>query len=109
VAEDVLLLPLVVLELGVAGADSLELPDEPPLDPPLELPPPEEPPPPLLNERPRSLRLPRICGAIIEANFRAWMVPLIRIVRRTSPSVMPAVRVAATVFCAAGCADWVLQ
>jgi hypothetical protein len=50
-----------------------------------ELPPPE-------NIRPRSLRLPRICGTMMVANFSAWMVPLTRIVRLKSPSAMPAVR-----------------
>jgi hypothetical protein len=93
----------------VVDVESLAVPDEPPLGPLVLPPPPDELPPPLLKERPRPLRLPRICGAMMEANFKAWMVPLIRIVRRTSPSVMPAVRVAATVFCAAGCADWILQ
>ena len=100
------LLLLAVPALGWAGAVSV-LP-EPPEDPPLEEPPPPiEPPRP--KDRPRSLRLPRIWGAMIEANFSAWTVPLMRIVRWRSPTTIPAVRVTATVFCAVGLADCVFQ
>lgn len=66
------------------------------LEPPPELPeppepdePPPEPPP---KDRPRSLRLPRICGAITVENFCAWTVPVMRIVRCKSPIAIPAVR-----------------
>jgi len=62
------------------------------------------------NIRPRSLRLPRICGAITVANFSAWMVPATRIVRCKSPSAMTEVRtMVAGVFPVAELARLVLQ
>jgi len=41
--------------------------------------------------RPRSLRLPRIWGAMMVANFSAWMVPATRMVRCRSPGAIAAV------------------
>ena len=58
--------------------------------------------PELLKVRPRSLRLPRIWGAMMEANFSAWTVPVTRMVRRTSPFTIAVVRVDAAACCFAG-------
>jgi hypothetical protein len=53
---------------------------------------PLEPPDPPENVRYRSLRLPRIWGAMMVANRSAWIVPATRIPRWTSPTVTLAVR-----------------
>jgi hypothetical protein len=53
---------------------------------------PLEPPDPPENVLYRSLRLPRIWGAMMVANRSAWIVPATRIPRWTSPTVTLAVR-----------------
>jgi hypothetical protein len=79
------------------------LSDDPPIEaldpPPLRLPPPllppprdpPEPPP----DRPRSLRLPNICGAMSEADRSAEISPEIRIDLTISPAATVAVRIEA--------------
>jgi hypothetical protein len=77
--------------------DELEVPvlelESPPELPELAEPPEPPPEPPPEKDRPRSLRLPRICGAITVENFCAWTVPVMRIVRRRSPIAILAVRI----------------
>jgi len=111
--DDPEVLPPDEAEVGWLGADSLLLdpPEEPPLEPPPDGPP-DEPPPLPRYDRPRSLRLPRICGAMIEANFSAWMVPLMRVLRCRSPKAIDAVRVTIPpppVLCCVDLAVWDFQ
>jgi hypothetical protein len=67
-------------------ADVLEEEEEPEEPEPPELLPPPPPPPPRDDpSRPRPLRLPIICGAMIAAKRSAETVPAIRTVRFNSP------------------------
>jgi len=101
-----LLAPAIALLEGSPETDVVdgEDPDE---DPEPEEPPPDEEddlePPPLWPplpprvepSRPRPLRLPTICGAMIAANLSAEIVPVTRMVRSRSPTVTTVVGVAA--------------